>query len=76
MPHRKQLSALRVPGVVDTAHHGLVGGEYRPGGEVLPVLAQVGEAQVRKQVHKGPLGLGHKAGAVRQEQHIFHPAPA
>ena len=65
------ISALDVPGVVNAAHHGLVGGGHRPGGKISPILAEVGEAQVRQQVHKRPLGLGHQAGAVRQEQHVF-----
>ena len=76
VPHGEQLPARLVPRVVDAPHHGLVGGEHRPGGEILPVLAEVGEAQIRQQVHKGPLGLGHQAGPVRQKQHVLHPAPA
>ena len=47
MPHGKQLSALLIPGVVNAAYHGLVGGEHRPSGKIFPVLAEVGEAQVR-----------------------------
>ena len=73
MPAGEEL-ALLILHTVDAVHHGLIGGEYAVGREVLLLLAEVCAGKVGQQVHKASLGLGHQRIPVSQEQNVLHPA--
>ena len=44
------------------------------GAVILLVLAEIGDGEVRQQLHKAALGLGDQRGAVGQKEDVFHPA--
>ena len=65
--------ALVVLDGVDAVHHRLVGRENTARGAVIPLLAQVGDREVRQQIYKIALRLRDQRIAVCKEKHIFDP---
>ena len=65
--------ALVVLDGVDAVHHRLVGRENTARGVVVPLLAQVGDREVRQQIYKIALRLRDQRIAVCKEKHVFDP---
>ena len=69
----KQLAML-ILHIVDAVHHGLIGGEDAVSRVIILLLTQIRHRQIRQEVHKASLGLGHQGIPVSQEQDVLHPA--
>ena len=73
MSHGVELAALLVFGIVNAAHHGLIGRENTTGVIVFLIFTQIHNGQIGQQIHKSSFCLCDQAGTVSQEQNILNP---
>ena len=72
VPTGKELALLVLYAVNDIVH-GLIGGKYAVSGVVILLLTEVGNGEIRQQIHKAALGLRYQTVAVSKKQDILHP---
>ena len=73
MPTSKEL-AVFILYAVNNIVHGLIGRKDAVSGVVILLLTEVGNGEIRQQIHKAALCLGDQTVAVSKKQDIFHPA--
>ena len=66
--------ALLVLYTVDDVVHGLIGRKDAVSGVVILLLTEIGNGEIRQQIHKAALCLGDQTVAVSKKQDILHPA--
>jgi len=73
VPTGKELAVFILYAVNDIVH-GLIGRKDAVSGVVVLLLTEVGNGEIRQQIHKAALCLGDQTVAVSKEENILHPA--